>query len=74
MKWQFVPWLLMMFLGWPLEPVCGSDVFASMYEMEKLYQYELDIQEKISQQLKDIDDQIKNLESYFETLYKVRPF
>lgn len=72
MEWQCVPLLLVMFYGWALEPVLGSDVFASMYEMEKLYQYELDIQEKISQQLKDIDAQLNMLESHFEHLYKVK--
>lgn len=73
MEWQCVPLLLLvMFHGWALEPVLGSDVFASMYEMEKLYQYELDIQEKISQQLKDIDAQLNMLESHFEHLYQVK--
>ena len=41
-----------------IQKTLASDVFASMYEMEKLYEYELEIQQKIADQLAEIDGHI----------------
>ena len=54
-----------------VNPVINSDVFSSMYQMEKLQEYELEIQDKIESQLKEIDVQLKNIENFINTLYKV---